>query len=535
MQEILRLVFFYLNGIWRFRWYALLIAATIAPLGWVYVATLPDQYASSARVFVDTESVLTDLLRGLAVQTDESRRVAMMTRVLFSNENMEKLARMTDMDLRAKTPTEMEELIKDLKARVKLSGERSGNIYNISFEDNSPDLARRVVQSMLTIFVESNLGSARRDQDSAEQFLQREIKEYERRMVEVERRIKEFKMRNLDFVTEKGSYYQRLRAARDGHVEAQEQLKLAITTRDGLKEQVEEVEREGEIQGQYEYEQWVQESAKAFTSRYDDRIQQMRLQLEDLLLKYTDRHPEIIALRASIERVKVQAEAEAREFRAAQAQEEGTGAGPSAGLSNNPLYQQMRLRLAEAQTNVSTQEARVEALAAQIEELQRAVDQVLHLEGQEQQMNQEYASLQSQHSTLTKRLEQARLTRQVDTSVDTVRFRTLDPPSVPREPSGPNRTLLSSMAFGIALAAGLGVALLLSLLRPVVSNRRQLNELAGVPVLGSVNMIWTPDQRRRRRMVNLAYGVSALVLFVAYGLVLSTFYLDLDLLSRLIA
>lgn len=535
MQEILRLVFFYLSGIWRFRWYALLIAATIAPLGWVYVATLPDQYVSSARVFVDTDSVLTDLLRGLAVQTDESRRVAMMTRVLFSNENMEKLARMTDMDLRAKTPAEMETLVADLKGRVSLTSERSGNIYSISFEDSSPDLARRVVQSMLTIFVESNLGSARRDQDSAEQFLQREIKEYERRMVEVERKLKEFKMRNLDFVTEKGNYYERLRATRDGRVEAQELLNLAIKTRDGLKEQVEEVEREGEIQGQYEYEQWIQESTKAVSSRYDERIQQMRAQLEDLLLKYTERHPEIIALRASIDRVKAQAEAEAREFRAMQAEEEVPGGGPSAGLSNNPLYQQMRLRLAEAQTNVSTQEARVEAFAAQIEELQRAVDQVLHLEGQEQQMNQEYESLKSQHSTLIKRLEQARLTRQVDTSADTVRFRTLDPPSIPREPSGPNRTLLSSIAFGVALAAGVGVALLLSLLRPVVSDRRQLNELVGVPVLGSVNMIWTSDQRRRRRMVNLAYSVSALLLFVAYGVVLSTFYLDIDILSRFTA
>lgn len=530
MQEILRLVFFYLSGIWRFRWYALLIAASAAPLGWVYVATLPDQYASSARVFVDTDSVLNDLLRGLAIQTDENRRIAMMTRVLFSNENMEKLARMTDLDLRAKTPQAMEELVSSLKKRVSLAGER-GNIYSISFADPSPDLARRVVQSMLTIFVESNLGTTRRDQDSAEQFLQREIKEFERRMVEVDRKLKDFKMRNLDFVTEKGDYYQRLRGAKDGLVAAQEQLNLAIKTRDGLRLQVEEVEKEGEIQGQYQYEQWIEESAKVVTSRYDARINEMRSQLDDLLLKYTDRHPDVIALRDTIERLQRQAEVEETEFKEMQAKDVASDAGLASGLSGNPLYQQMRLRLAEAQINVTTQEARVDGLGAQIAELQAAVDKILYLEAEEQQLNQQSASLKSNHAQMIARLEKARLTRQVDTSVDTVRFRTLDPPSIPREPAGPDRVLLSSIAFGLAVAAGIGVALLLSLLRPVFNDRRQLTETTGIPVLGSVNMIWSAEERNRRRTVNMAFSVGFLGLLISFGLVLTAFYLGINPMS----
>jgi uncharacterized protein involved in exopolysaccharide biosynthesis len=62
MQELIRLALFYLSGIWRYRWFVLIVAAVASPIGWAYVASLPDTYSSSARVYVDTDSVLTPLL-----------------------------------------------------------------------------------------------------------------------------------------------------------------------------------------------------------------------------------------------------------------------------------------------------------------------------------------------------------------------------------------------------------------------------------------------------------------------------------------
>jgi polysaccharide chain length determinant protein (PEP-CTERM system associated) len=526
MQEILRLVFSYLAGIWRYRWFALVIAAVSCPVGWFYVATLPDVYSSSARVFVDTDSVLTDLLSGLAIQTDDSRRINMMTRVLFSRENMEKLARMTDMDLRAKTPQQMDSLVASLKWRVQLTN-RGGDIYEIAFQDQSPELAKRVVQSMLTIFVESNLGQTRQDQDSAEQFLQRELKDYERRMIETERKIKDFKLRNLDFVTEKGNYYQRLKDAKDAHKQAIADLDVAKKRRDDMMEQLGQVEKESATVLEQQHAEWLEEATKAVTAEYDKRINEMQGQVDDLLLKYTELHPEVIATRQTIERVKQRREEAKAEFLA------GQGSGYQGDFAGNPVYQQVRLRVSEAQADVAIQEAKLENLAAKIEEIQRAVDHVLQIEGEQAQLNRDYSVLQTNHSTMLKRLEQARLTREVDTSADTVRFRTIDPPKTPQRPSGPNRVGMSSIIFAGALAAGIAVSFLISLLRPVFSDRRQLNEATGIPVLGSVNMIWTPKQKRRRQVSNMAFIVGFFGLVGAYALVLTSFYLNIDVLSHI--
>jgi len=527
MQELIRLVLFYLSGIWRYRWYVLIIAAIASPIGWAYVASLPDKYQASARVYVDTDSVLTPLLRGLAIQTDDTRRIRMMTSILFSRENMEKLARMTDMDLRAKTPREMDNLVANLKRHVRL--QRAGaNIYTISYSDESPELAKRVVQSMLTIFVESNLGSSRQDQDSAERFLQREIKDYERRLIEAERKLKDFQMRNLDLLSEKGSYYERLKGARNGLMKAEEDLALARSGRDEINEQMEYLESQGASLPSFQM--WLEDSSKEVTDPLDQKIQQVESQIDELLIRYTEFHPEVIALRRALADLKAKRGQRKSEYVEEQSKND---LAVSRSLAQNPVYQEMQMRLADAEAQVAMKQTQTETLREKIERFQAAVDEVLQVESEQKQLNRDYGILSGNHKQLVARLEQARLTREVDTSVDTVKFRTLDPPKVPQKPSGPNRIGMSSGVFGGALAAGLGLAFLLAQLRPVFFDRRQLAEVSGVPVIGSVNMIWVPQQRLRKRIANLGFLLGFLALVGAYAMVLAIFFFDVDVMSRL--
>lgn len=525
MQEILRLIFVYLGGIWRYRWYALAVAAIASPIGWFYTASLPDEYVAQARVFVDTDSVLNPLLSGLALQTNDDRRVTMMTNVLFSRENMEKLARMTDMDLRAKTPQQMDELVSELKKRVGL-GRQGDNIYLIKFEDRSPDLAKRVVQSMLTIFVESNLGSSRQDQDSAERFLQREVKDYERRLIEGERKLKEFKMRNLDILSDRGTYYSRLQAAKTSLKRAEDGVKAAMRRRDQLADQVAITEDEGSESA--DYESYLAEQLKAELSEWDQRIASLEKQTEEMLLRYTDIHPDIVAMKASLARLKEQREQAKQSFLAKQDRNSVVKS-----LSGNPVYQQLRLRLSEAESEIVTQQALVDNLKGDIEKYQASVDQVLQVEAEQQQLNRDYAILKTNHGQLLERIEKARLTREVDNSVDTVRFRTLDPPKVPSEPAAPNRLLLASTIFAGSLAAGIGLAFVLSILRPVFGDRRQLAEITGLQVLGSVNMVWTDSERRKKRLEHLFFILLTLALLFAFFGVTAIFYYKINLLSRL--
>jgi polysaccharide chain length determinant protein (PEP-CTERM system associated) len=266
------------------------------------------------------------------------------------------------MDLQANTPEDMDQLILDLKRRVRL-GQSAANIYQISFSDRSPELAKRVVQSMLTIFVESNLGSSRQDQDSAERFLQREIKDYERRLIEAERKLKDFRMRNLDILSEKGSYYERLKESKNGLIAAQDQLALAESRREETRQQLEYLESQGASLPTFQT--WLEDSAKEVTNPLDEKILAMQQQIDDLLIRYTEYHPEIIALRKALARMIKQRD----EQKANYVEKESTNeVAVARSLSQSPIYQEMQLRLADAETEYATQVTRTETLRDKIEQ-----------------------------------------------------------------------------------------------------------------------------------------------------------------------
>jgi uncharacterized protein involved in exopolysaccharide biosynthesis len=142
MYEVWAQIVEHLSGMWRFRWRALMVAWFLALAGWAWVYALPNVYSASARVHVDTESSLRPLLRGLAVESNIQDQLAFMTRALLARPQLEKVARETDLDLRAHTPREMETIIEDLQTKIVLRRRRS-SIYTISYKTRPRCAARR--------------------------------------------------------------------------------------------------------------------------------------------------------------------------------------------------------------------------------------------------------------------------------------------------------------------------------------------------------------------------------------------------------
>ena len=197
MNEQLELVRIYIRMVWRQRWLALICAGVLCVVGWLYVMFLPNQYEVSAKIFVDT-GALRSLLKGIA--SDSNNRddnVDMMRRTLLVRPNLEKVARKTDMDIRAKTPKEFEKLLISLARKITIVGSTRDDIYVIGYKSMDAKLATRVVEVILNIFVERSLGESRRDSSKSKEFLQEQINEHEQRLSAAETRLMEFKRENV--------------------------------------------------------------------------------------------------------------------------------------------------------------------------------------------------------------------------------------------------------------------------------------------------------------------------------------------------
>lgn len=491
MRELLEQLLIYIRGIWRYRWLMMLVAWLVCIVGWGVVYQLPDKYTAEARVNVNTQSILQPLLKGLTFSTNTAQRVKLVTRTLLSRPNMEKLARMTDLDLKAMTPADMEALLDNLGRHIEISSTREQDLYTIAYTNSDRQLAKLVVQSLLTIFVESTLGGNREETDSAQAFVNQQIRQYETKLEEADMRLAEFKRTHMGMMPGSAQdYYGQLQAALANLRQAELLLREAVNQRNQFRQQMEDDE----------------DSYLLFSElQPGDRIQGLYERMDDLLIKYTERHPDVI----EIKRLIADLEQEAEEERALM---DELDMGPA----DNPIYQQMKMQLAQADATVASMGSRVGEYQQRVDHLQEMVDTIPKVEADLKQLNRDYNIHQANYQTLLARREAANIAEQADISGDQLKFRVVDPPRVPIHPSAPNRPLLMTGVLIAGIVAGVLLALLVYILRPTFDSARSIMDVLGRPVIGGVTMIHNQEWSKKHRRVMLAFSLAGVGLLAMY-------------------
>jgi polysaccharide chain length determinant protein (PEP-CTERM system associated) len=187
----------YARAAWRRRWIGMLIAWLICGAGWVGVYLVPNQFESSARLYVDADAILTPLLRGLAADSAPTSQLEMLQRTLLSRPNLEKLISKTDLDLSAAGPSDRERMLQALAQAIQVKPQ-TRNLFTITYRNTDPKVAHDVVQALLSIFVESATGTNRIDMENAKRFLEHQISSYEQQLRAAERRRADFRTKYLD-------------------------------------------------------------------------------------------------------------------------------------------------------------------------------------------------------------------------------------------------------------------------------------------------------------------------------------------------
>lgn len=504
MNELLKQLTTYVRAVWRFRWHAQAIAWPLCLAGWFMVYLQPNQYEATARVYVDTQSMLRPLLQGLTVQINVNEQIQAMMRTLLSRPNLEKVARMSDLDTTAKTPEEMELLLNRLGKKIVLNNAGRENLFSISYKYEKPETAKQVVQSLLTVFVESSLGDTRKDTSAAQQFIDEQIKEYESKLLAAEDRLKEFKRQNVNVMpTEGRGYYDRL------------QSETAILERAKL-DLAEAERRSEELRRQVDGEEptfglMSREPVKTTVSLNEVRFQALQAKLDDLLLRYTDAHPDVSALRKQISELQEQE----KKYRESQAASRPEGNAP---LETNPVYQRLKINLGESDATVASLSVRVKEYASRVANLGKLVDTVPQVEAELARLNRDYAINKQNYETLIARRESAKISESAEQSSDTLKFKIVDPPRVSFKPIAPNRLLLATAVLFGGIGMGFFFAFFMSQVKPTFTDIQTVIEATQAPVLGAVSMVSTSRSRNRARIEIISFSVTILALFIVYGL-----------------
>ena len=525
MTPALDHVFDEIRGAWRFRWAALVVALTAAVAGWAIVFALPDRYAADARVFVDTRTALKPALQGLTTDQNVDAQINYVRQSLLEGPQLEKIARDTGVLPDATTdPRARGRILDRFSDRIALTvtnagsqgDERStaGTIYSFHYIDSSRERSLHVVQTLLNTFVEQTLGGKREGSENAQKFLETQIKDYEQRLSAAEDKLAAFKKKNVGLMpSDQGGYFAQLQKEVDAAKKAETDLSIAMSRREELAKQL----RSDSVVSTTGSSVISGLRGQGGANDTLSRIQETQAKLDELRLKYTDKHPDVIATRATLDELKKRRVTELESLRRGDA-----SAVASSGAGNNPVYQSMQLELNKVDVEIAALRRELAQHQGSVAELRQRVNSAPQVEAEYQQLNRDYDVNKAQYTALLASYQKARLGERAD-NAGSVRFEVALPPTSPVTPVWPRRTVWLAEIWLAALAVGAGVAYGLHTLRPIVSSARAINELTSFPVLGVVSAAFPRRERREfwRHLLSFSAATSCLLVLFVIVLVLN--------------
>ncbi|MDH4290402.1 MAG: chain length-determining protein [Aquincola sp.] len=497
-----------LRALRRSPWLALGVAWGVSVLLGAAVLRVQDRFEASARIYIDTQSVLKPLMAGLAFQPNIEQQLSMLARTLISRPTATALRDSPeigwDNQAGSQDPARREAEIESLMKAIKMAPGGTGtNIYALSYRDTDPQRAQRVVAQMVKIFVASGADNKRKDSQDARAFIEEEIREHEAKLVAAENQLKEFKLKNFGVtgVAAQG-YFARMSSLAEEVDKLRMEYRAAEQERDALKREL--ASEAPQLPAAAPGTPLPAAAAAPLVSEHEPRLEGLRRQLDEMLRRYTDEHPDVVSTRRAIAQLEVQKrqDLEARALAAAAIAAETGKIAPAptaAAAATNPVFQQLRVSLAATEAKVASLRVRLGTQESRLAETRALANRTPQVEAELSQLNRDYDIIRKNYEALVARRESASLGVKIDESSPLAEFRIIDPPRTAPNAVFPNRLSLAALAALLALAAGVAAALARAKLRPVIDTAKALRELSGRAVLGSVSQLMNPQALRAQR------------------------------------
>jgi len=492
----------YLSGAWHYRWLAVAVAWVVCVVGWVAIALIPNQFQAVARIYVDTDTMMAPLMKGLAVSTDPQQQVGVMLNTLLTRPNLEQVVHLTNPDASAMTATQMADAVQDLQNNIALKAYGTRNLFQMSYTNNDPDKALGVAQTLLSIFVDSNIGGKRADIEGAQSFLDSKIAEYETLLRQAEQRRADFKNANMDVLSNALTP----EAARQQVEAARTAVSAADARLNSLRGQLAAIPRIIYIDTPGPIVLSSGTGSYASTGAGGSLLQRLasaKQNLIELRSRFTEDHPDVIAAKREV------AELQA-ELAAAPATSSGNQSVP------NPVYVQTQSKLSDAMTEVAFEQNRLAQAEADLDKSKENSTKALAVMTKFADLDRDYDLLHKNYQDLLARREAARLTQSVNDQQSSVNIRIVEPPQKAPFPVAPNRPLFNSLVLLAGIAAGLAAAVLLSINAGRFVAKEQLASAFDYPVIGVVARLSRVEDRINARRALASLSASLVLLLVCY-------------------
>ncbi len=455
--------------LWRRKRLAIALCWAICMVGWIGITLVPRKYEADTRAYIDVNGLLTPLLKGMVVNTGAVQSEEYLRQTLLSRPNLEQAIALAGLNNGVVSNRAKDQLVDTLSRHAQIRQEGT-NLVRISYTGDNPVVAKNVVQALLTIFAEHATSSSRVEMEKAQKFLDLQVTNYENQLRAAEIRRADFRKQYADILPDSTTGKPRQEFISEQLAQARQQYAQAVVTRDSLAAQVRAAPALLSVQSA----PIVGPDGKLVAATPQARLQEAERTVAELRLRYTDDYPDLKAA--------LHDEAQLRK-----AVQNGKSNEGMTQISN-PVYEQLRLKLVDAQTAVPALKQHIDDLNEQYQKTLSLSSQIPDIEAKSKNLDRDYDVIKANYDELVKRREAASLSQAADNQADRTQFRVVDPPVVPLTPSFPNLPLMYSVILVLGIIAGAGIPLALAYVQPTFVSASSLRSL-GLPVIGTITRL----------------------------------------------
>lgn len=474
-----------LRTAWRRKWQIALPAAVIAAAASWWIHRLPDRYQSYALLLVVPQRVPETFVRS-TVAMRSSDRLQAITQQLLSRTELERIIQEFDLYADQRKTATMQDIVDSMRTRDIEIKPVKGDAFRLGFVSESPEVAKRVVERLVSLFIDQTSVDRAALAEGADQFLETQLEDARRRLIENETKLTEYRrLHNGELPTQLEANVRGLH-----NTEMQLQVLADSLNRDRDRQlMLERSLKDANLSALVEGGARAVADPSAPTAA--EQVERAEATLRDMQSTLTAQHPDVVTMKQTLAELRKRAESE----RTRQGEKGGRDTAEAMRVSR---LEDLRAELSEVERHVAQKTADQERLHRALASYQKRIEGGPAREAELTALTRDYDTLQQNYRGLLAKKQESSMAANLERQQIGAQFKVLDPARLPEEPFAPNRGRL----YALAALAGLGIGLLAAAsferFDPRLRTQDDVLAALGLPVLATIPAVSASRPRGRR-------------------------------------
>lgn len=455
---------------------------------------LPKIYKCSALIKYQRQSINPTVMSPDDIRTRTKDVVDTVSQQIMSRSSLESLIKEFGLYKSSRTTTPMEDLVDAMrKNQIQTRLLQGGDVFEVSFQGTDQNKVLKVTNALAAKFIEENLRFRQERASQTSTYVRDELNMAKEALDKKELIMRDYKLKYYnEMPNQRTNNMNRLNALQEQLQNNQDRSLQLERTRLLVQEQISQKKKKSQLTLDANSKN---QNSIASTEGLND-IQQVRLRLEKLKTRYTDKHPEVKRLS------KILRDLEARQ----QDSPDGTASFPV-----DPQIAELKQQLEDIEFNLKRLKKERQTLEDQITKYDKWIAATPIREAEWQALTRDYEQLNAHYQRLVTKSLQAESAQSLENQLQGSQFKIIDAAHFPEKPFKPDFKKLLLMAIGIGLAVGCGLSLGIEFLSTSFKDPVELESYVGVPVACAIPTIYTKKELTQKRIVNIILNTALLL------------------------